>query len=126
MPRSTGPASSALDEAIAGVAVVIDPVPPLQLLDEPQRRLRVRAGDAVTERLARVEQDRLEAAAEAHALVRGEVVEQGGQTFLQAHRDIRSLDLEGRPRVQQMMAEHQPVSIEISNRVVAEPPGPVL
>src|SRR5436853_416062 len=53
--------SSVFDKAIARVAVVVDAMLLFQLLDHPQIRFRVRAGDAVAERLARVEQDLLEA-----------------------------------------------------------------
>ena len=65
--------SSVFDKAIACVAVVVDAVLLFQRLDRPEIRLRVRAGDAVAKRLARVKQDLLETAVDRHVLVRGEI-----------------------------------------------------
>jgi len=54
-----------LDKAIARVAVVVDPVLLLELLDVVESPPGVGARDAVTEGLAGVEQDLLEAARQA-------------------------------------------------------------
>src|SRR6266851_7209801 len=90
--------SSLFDKAVARMAVVVDAVFLFQLLNVGERSLGVRAGDAVAERLVRVQQNLLETARQAHMLVRGQVVEQRGKTFLEPHRDVYTLDLERRAR----------------------------
>src|SRR5687768_9796420 len=84
------------DEPVARVAVVVDAVLLLQVLDVGELLPRVRAGHAVAEGLTRVQQDLLQAAREAHALVGGQVLQEGGETLLQAHRDVHPLDLDRR------------------------------
>src|SRR5215471_9760821 len=78
--------SSVFDKPVARVAVVVDAVLLLQLLDLPEVGSGVRAGDAIAERLARVQQDFLEAAGQRHALVRSEIGQQRGEPLLEADR----------------------------------------
>jgi hypothetical protein len=64
------PESLSLDKAIARMAVVVDPMLLLQLLDVLEVGLRVRSYS-----LERVQQCFLETAAEAHAFVLGQIEE---------------------------------------------------
>src|SRR5262249_50182007 len=64
-------------------------------------------------------------AAQAHMLVLGQILEQGGEALLQAHGHVDALDLVRRPHVEQMMPEGKPVAVQIPDRVVAISPRPV-
>ena len=85
-----------LDEAIARMAVVVDAMLLLQFLNVVELSPGVRAGNPIAQRFVGMQQDLLEAAAQAHALILGQVVEQRGEAFFQAHRDVDPLDLERR------------------------------
>ncbi len=56
---------------------------------------------------------------EAHALVFGEIVQQCGQSFLQAQRNVDTLDLQRRSRVQQAVTEPEMVPVQVAHAVVA-------
>src|SRR5207249_213802 len=64
------------DKAVARVAVVVDAVFLLQLLNVFERSPGVRAGDAVAERLVRVQKNLLETARHGHVLVHGQILKQ--------------------------------------------------
>jgi len=76
--------------------------------------------DAVAERFVGVQQDFFETTAEAHVFVRGQVVEQGREAFLEAHGDIDAFDLEGRSLVVDGMSEIEFVAAKVANPVVAQ------
>jgi hypothetical protein len=67
-------------QAIAGVGVVVDPMPLLQLLDVTKISLRV-----WTHTVQRVPQRFLEAAVECHSLEGREVMKECRETLLEAH-----------------------------------------
>jgi hypothetical protein len=81
------------DEAVAAVRVVIDAVLFLQFLNVPEGCFRVWARDAIAERFVGVQQDFFKTTVQGHAFVRGEVVQEGGEAFLEAHGNIDALDL---------------------------------
>src|SRR5687767_752998 len=83
-----------LDEAVARVAVVVDAVLSLQVLDVAQVALRVGTGHSITERLERVQERFFEAATHTHALVRGQVGQHGGEAPLESDGHVDALDLE--------------------------------
>src|SRR6187549_3733479 len=108
-----------LDKAIARMAVVVDAVLCLQFLDVSELAPGMRAGDAVAERLAGVQQDLFEATGQAHPLVLGQVLQQSGEALLQTHRDIHPLDLDRRADVVDVMSESEDVPVQVADRVVA-------
>src|SRR5262249_33260121 len=119
-------AARPLDEAVARVSVVVDTVLRPELTNELEGLLAMRAGDAIAERLERVQQGLFDTRAHAHALVDGEVGEQAREPRLEAHGHVDALDLERRPRARQSMPEYELVAVGIADSVVAEAPWPVL
>src|SRR5687767_12600928 len=85
------------------------------------------AGDAVPEGLICMQQNFLKTTIQAHVLVRGQVIEQSRETFLQAYRNIHSFNLERRPlpRARQSMSKIEPVPVKISDGIVADSIFPV-
>jgi hypothetical protein len=86
------------DEAVARVAVVVNGVLRFQLLNISELALGMRAGDAIAERLASVQQDFFETTRQAHAFVAGQIMEQSGKTLFQSHRNLHALNFDGRPK----------------------------
>src|SRR5215210_8681960 len=107
------------------MTVVVDAVLRFQFLDVTELAPGMRAGDAVAERLAGVQQDFLETAGQAHPLVLGQVLQQGGETLLHAHRHIHALDLDTGPSAVDVMPESEEVPRQIPDRVVAQSVRPV-
>src|SRR5262245_63633917 len=97
------------------MAVVVDPVLPLQCLDVPEIGFGVRARHAIAKRLERVQERLLETTAQAHALACGQVRQDGGQTALESDRNIDPLDFERRLPGRKPMAEREGVAIEVTN-----------
>lgn len=116
---------SPLDEAIARVAVVVDAVLFLKLLNVPELTLRVRARNSIAEWLVGVQKNFFKATRHAQPLVLGEIVEQGGKSLLQAHGHIHALDLQRFAGVEQVMSEFKLVSVEIPYSVIAQSLVPV-
>ena len=67
-----------------------------------------------------MQQDLLEAALEAHALLVGEVGEECGEALLEADGDVDALDLDGVAHVVDVVAEGQAVAVEVADAVVAD------
>jgi hypothetical protein len=76
----------------------------------------VRAGHALADLLERMQQGFLEAAAQAHALVIGQVLKECGQAPLQTHVDIHTLDLERGHGVGQAVSEAKLISVPVGSR----------
>src|SRR5262249_8899846 len=115
--------SSVFDKPVARVRIVVDAVLLFQLLDLPEIRFGVRAGDAVADRLARVPQDLREAAARGHPLVRGEILQQRREPLLETHRHVHPLDLQRRRVVMtETVAEGQRVTVAIADAEIAQAP----
>lgn len=115
-----------LRESVARVAIVVDAVLLFQLQDVVQRSLRVRAGDAVPEWFASVQQDLFEATGQAHALVPGEIVEQSGEALLQSHRNTHALDRQRRFGARKTMSEAEMVTLQVAHGVVSQSLSAVL
>src|ERR1700726_2995754 len=88
------------NKPVAAVRVVVDPLLFPQFLDLPKSRLRVRSNT-----LIRMEQNFLQTTVDAHVLVLGQIIEQPGETLLQAQRNVHSLDFDWRARIEHGMPE---------------------
>src|SRR4030095_5969416 len=73
-----------------------------------------------------MQQDFLETAIKAHVLVLGQIMEQGGETLLQSHRDIHPFNLERWSGARQAMSKVEIVAGQIADRVFAHSPGLVI
>lgn len=113
-------------KAITRVAVVVDGVLGFQLLNISELALGRRAGDAVAERLAGVEQDFFETTRQAHAFVRSKIMEQSGEAFLQTQGNLHTLNFDGRLTVVNVMPEIEEVPMQVSHGIVAQSVWPVL
>jgi hypothetical protein len=69
--------------------------------------------------IERVKQRFLETAVDGHALVRGQIAEQRGETFLQADGHVHAFDLDRRSRVEQVLSEPEQVAVQIPDAIVA-------
>src|SRR5689334_19746492 len=99
--------STALDEAVARVAVVVDPVLRLERRDvaEVAPGVRTRHAIAAVQRPEGVEQRLLETVADGHPLAARQLLEQGGQPSLEPHRHVDALDLERRLPARRVVPE---------------------
>ena len=75
------------------MAVIVDAMLFLQLLNVPELSLGMRAGYTITERLVRVQKYFLHTAIQAHVFVLSQIMQQGRQTLLQPQRNIDTLNL---------------------------------
>src|SRR5688572_4702655 len=116
---------SSLYEAIAAVAVVINAVLDLELLDVPELPCRVRTGHPVAQRLVGVQQNLLEAARQTHPLVPGQIREQRRQPFLQPDRDVHPFDRQRIAHGVDVVPEVELVAVKVANPVVAQAVEPV-
>ena len=107
------------------MAVVIDALFPLELLDIAERGFRMRARYPLAERFVRVQQDFLEAARERHALVCCEILQQRGEPLFEPHGNVDAFDSDRWSDVQQVLSEDEIVAVEIADSVVAHLPRPV-
>ena len=101
------------------MAVVINAVFLFEVLDVAEGGGGVRAGDAVPVRFAGVEEDFFEAVGDGHALVLGEIVQKGGETFFEAEGHIDAFDGDGRALGVNVVTEGNAVAVEIDDGVIA-------
>src|ERR1700720_2379456 len=99
-------------KAVAGMAVVVDAVLLLQLLNVSELSGGVGAGHTITERLVRVQKYFFQTAIQAHVLVLSQIMEQGCETLLQANRDLDALNLHGRACIKYGMSKSQPIPMQ--------------
>jgi hypothetical protein len=78
----------------------------------------VGAGHTIAERLIRVQKYFFQTAVQAHPLVLSQIMEQGGQALLQAHRDIHSLNCQRGANIQDGMSKCQPIPVQVPDCVV--------
>src|ERR1043165_673524 len=101
------------------MAVIVDTVLLFQLLNVFERSFGMWAGNAITQRLAGVQEDFFQTAIQAHSFMLGKITEQSSQALLQSDRDIHTLNLERRPGAKETMAEAEMVTVQIPHRIVA-------
>ena len=75
------------------MAIVIDTVLLLQLLNVAESLPGMRTRYAVAQRFASMQQHLFETLIHVHSFVLRQIAKQRGETFLQAHRDIDAFDL---------------------------------
>jgi hypothetical protein len=80
---------------------------------------RCGAGHPVAQGLEGVEEGLLQQAREAHPLVGGEVLQHGSDSLLNSHGQVNPLDLHPRAGVVDVVAEGEPMAVQVAHRVVA-------
>src|SRR5215472_2289301 len=70
--------------------------------------------------LVRMEQHLLKATIHTHALVYGKILKKCSEAFLQSHRHVDPLNLDGRTCVEQLVSKDQVVPIHIPHGVIAD------
>ena len=98
-------ARSFFHKAVACMAVIVDAVLLLKLLNVPQLSLGMRAGYTIAERLVRMQKYFLQTACKTHAFVLSQIMQQGGKALLQPQCHVNTLNLQWRADVEQGMAK---------------------